>query len=105
VVDLGKLPRERLRVALHEAARHDELLAPAAPLLLRELDDRVHRLDLGALDEPAGVHDHDLGLRRILDEPVARLGERPEHHLAVDAVLRAAERVDVDAGRHRGAGI
>ena len=100
VVHLGQLAGELVGVALHEAARDDELLAAAGALQLGEPHDGVDRLHLRALDEAAGVHDDHLGLLRILHEAVAGLRERPEHHLAVHPVLRAAEGVHVDAGRH-----
>ncbi len=63
-VDLRDLLAQLGVVALREAAGDDQSLRPAQLLLAGHLQDRVHRLLLGAVDEGAGVdHDH-VGLLR-----------------------------------------
>jgi hypothetical protein len=46
----------------------------------------------GALDEPAGVDDQQLGLVWPLDWPVSGPDEQRTHRFRVDLILRATER-------------
>jgi len=99
-VDLGNLASELLAVTLGHAPRDDESLRVAAVADLGELENLRHRLLACVLDEGAGVHDQHVGGVRIVDDHV-RLGDRAaEHDLAVDLILCAAERREVDAFRH-----
>ena len=91
-VDLGELGEDLLAVALRQAARDDDLLEPSLFFKLGELEDVLYRLALGALDEGAGIDDDDIDVREVAGYLVARFVEQPEHLLAVDGVLRAAER-------------
>jgi hypothetical protein len=54
-VDLGDLLAQLVAVALGQAARDDEALADAGLLERGHLEDGVHRLLLGAIDEGARV--------------------------------------------------
>ena len=101
-VDLGDLLAQLLVVALGQAARDDQ--APRAPrlLLARHLQDGVDRLLLGAIDERAGVHDDHVRVLRVRDQGMAARLQAPEHHLAVDQVLRTAQAHQPDAQRLSG---
>ena len=90
-IDLGDVLRELVAVALRETAGHDETRALAVTLVLGHLQDRVDRFLLGVVDEGAGVHDDDVGIRGVRRELVPGLLREPQHHLAVDEVFRAAE--------------
>jgi len=74
------------------------------------LQDGVDRLLIRLADEGAGIDEDDLRALRLLDEAVARVEQAAEHHLAVDPVLGAAERQQVERwmgreGLHRGAAL
>ena len=94
-VDLGDLVGELAAVLLDHAAGDDDAVDLAPLLALDLLEDRLDRLLLGLVDEPAGVDDDDarLGVRH---DRVPRALQMPEHDLGVDEVLRAAERDDAD---------
>ena len=94
-VHLGDLLRELAAVLLHHAARDDDAVDLAALLALDLLEDRLDRLFLGAVDEAAGVDEHDARLA-VRNDLVAGLLQVPEHHLGVHEVLRAAEGHDAD---------
>src|SRR5262249_49121922 len=79
-----------------EAPRHHQAPGPAALLLPRHLQDGVHGLLLGAVDEGAGVHDDHVGGRRVRHHLVAAGLELADHDLAVDQVLGAAEADEAD---------
>src|SRR6202022_1160963 len=76
---------------------HHQRLAASRLLELGVLEDSVDRLLLVFRDESAGVDQHHLGLLRLLDDAVAALEERAQHHLGVHPVLRAAEREQVES--------
>ena len=95
MIDLGDLLRDLVGVALREAAGHHELLR-AAVLVLRHLEDGVDALLLGRIDERARVHDDHVGVARLGRDLVPRLLGEPQHHLAIDEVLGAAERNQTD---------
>src|SRR5262249_25805489 len=105
-VDLGEFVAQLVGVALGEAAGDDE--APARPTGLdaRQLEDRVDRLLLGRADEGARVHDQHVRGVGIEDQLVSGARELAEHDLAVDLVLRTAQRDEADArhGSHARAG-
>ena len=90
-VDLGQFLREFVLIALHEAAGRDDALEFSGLFELREREDRVNGLALGALDKAAGVYDDAVGFLRFADKLKARVGEKVEHLLAVDQILRAPE--------------
>ena len=96
VIDLGHLGRDLARVALREAPRDDELLEATALLEARHLEDRVDALFLRLTDEAARVDDDHLRLVGLVDDGVTARSRDPEHDLAVDAVLGAAEADEMD---------
>jgi hypothetical protein len=55
---------------------------------------------LGVLTHRAGVHQHDVGLGRIVGASVARAAEDTEHQLGVGHVHLAAVGLDIDALAH-----
>ncbi len=65
-------------------------------LELRHLEDGVDRLLLGRVDERAGVDDDDVGVAGVGGDLVPGLSRVAQHDLAVDEVLRAAERDEAD---------
>src|SRR5882724_9537306 len=89
-VDLGDLPRQVGAEAVDHAAGDEHLLDPLA-LLPHHFEDGVDRLLLCLLDEGAGVDDDGLGALQLGDDLIASAGELPQHHLAVDEVLGAAQ--------------
>ena len=95
-VDLADLRLQFAAVALRQAAGDDEFLAAPGLLQLGELQDRVHRLLLGRVDERAGVDHEHVGRRRVGGDVVAGLLDQADHHLGVDEVLRAAEGDEAD---------
>ena len=95
LVDLGERFGQLVAVPLGHAARHDEARAVTTPLL--EGEDRVDRLPASVVDERAGVDHHQIGVARVRGRlhPVGE--QRPDQLVGVDLVLRAAERLDVEA--------
>jgi hypothetical protein len=91
-VDLRNLGLQLVAVALGQAAGDDEGLTGPGLLELGHLQNGVHRLLLGLVDERAGVDDQHLGPGGVARQLVARLLGQPEHHLGIDEVLRAPER-------------
>ncbi len=92
-VDLGKFRDQVLRVTLGQAPGDHDLVERALVLEFDHLQDGLDRLLLRALDEPAGVHDDDVGrvgIRGHLERVIAL--NQADHHLGVDPVLGASER-------------
>ena len=99
-VGLGERLGEVLAVALGQAADCDDGLGAAAVtggrLEVGRLEQRVHRVLLGGLDESAGV-DHDrVGVLGVVDEHEAAGLEPSGELLGVDLVAGAAEGHDGD---------
>ena len=98
VVHLGNLGSQFVGVAFREAS-HDEQPFDLPGLLGRRgAQNHVYRLLLGVADESAGVDHHDLGVGAVaVEEDLVPGGREPCHQmLAVDGVLRASERYDVN---------
>ena len=98
VVHLGNLSPQFVGVAFREAS-HDEQPFDLSGLLGRRgAQNHVYRLLLGVADESAGVDHHDLGVGAVaVEEDLVSGGGEPCHQmLAVDGVLRTAERYDVN---------
>ena len=96
MVDLRKLAGQLSRVPLREAAGDHELLAGAGFLVAAHLEDRLDRFLLRGPDEATSVDDDHLRGRRVIHDFEARLPAHPEHDLGVHAVLRAAERDEMN---------
>ena len=108
-VDLGDAGADLVTIALDEAAGDDEALRAAAvgDLVLHHLEDGVHGLLLGGIDEGAGVDDDDVGVGGGLGQRGAVVVDQAHHDLGVDEVLGAAEGDEADlggGGRRRGGG-
>ena len=100
-VGLGQRVGELLAVPLGQAADRDHGLGAAGLLEVRGLQQRVDGVLLGGLDEPAGVHDHGVGVRRVVDQPEA-VGLQPTGELlGVDLVAGAPEGHHGDRQRGR----
>jgi hypothetical protein len=91
-------PRHPLEQRRPEPLRHaadysQHVARPLVPLELAHAPD--HPL-LGVVTHRAGVHQHHVGLRRVVGALVARPAEEPEHELRVGDVHLAAVGLDVD---------
>ncbi len=89
----GCTSRMRLFLDAH-ATRDDD-----AAVLGQGLADGVEALLLGAVEEAAGVDDHDVGAGVVGGDLVALGAELGDDALAVDQRLRAAERDEADLRR------
>ena len=78
-------------VALHQAAGHHQALAGIGLLEAGQVQDGVHRLLAGRLDEAAGVDQQEIGGLRLTRHLPARPGEPPQHDFRVHQVLGAAQ--------------
>ena len=90
-VDLGELLQQLLLVALDQTPDGHHRFDVALLFQLRRLEDRVDRLSLRRVDEPAGVDEDHLGVGQVgrHDRPVAdQLAHEP---LGIDGGLVAAE--------------
>ena len=90
-VDFGQRVEQLRLVSLDHAADGDDRLAVAGALPGTGFDNRVDRLLLGRVDEPAGVDEDDvgvIGIGGIRGAAILEIGDVP---LGVDGVLVAAE--------------
>ena len=104
LVGLRPGDREHVREALADlfglgahAAGDDDLA-----VLGHRLADGVKRLGLGAVEEAAGVDDHDVGAVVLARQLVAFRAQLRDDALGIDQRLRAAERHEGDLGRRAG---
>ena len=91
-VDFGQFLAHFVRVALHEAAGHDQTLHAAGLLVLRGFKNGFDGLGLGRFDKATGVDHANVRLAHILGNLPACLAHQGEHMLAVHQILGAAER-------------
>ena len=84
--------KERIAIALCQAAGHEQLLQPAGLFVFRHFEYRIDGLFLCGLNEAAGVHEYDVRLRRIRHDLVAALAQHAQQIFGVHAVFRAAQR-------------
>jgi hypothetical protein len=103
-VGLGQRLGEVLAVALGQAAHRDDRLRRTPGLEVGGLEQRVHRVLLGGLDEPTGVHDHGLGLGGVVDQAEPAELQPAGQLLGVDLVAGAAEGDQRDGDRCSGGG-
>ena len=85
--------------ALGEAAERNERPELAAVAQLRQFAQRCGGFFARVMNETAGIHKTDIGLRRIFRNQEARLDEAAEDAFGVHGVFRAAETDETDDGR------
>ena len=90
-IDLGQFFEQRLASSLGKTARHDHAAHVAAAFQFEHLFDRGTRLVASFFDETAGVDDDKVGTNRLMHEAIPIELQQPQHPLAVDEVLGAAE--------------
>jgi len=95
-VDLRHTLGQLITISLGQTTRYDKHVACTRLLMLGHLKDSVDRLCPGILDKRAGIHDYDLGMRRIVGQDVALVDEAAQHHLAVDLVLGTPQAYKTD---------
>ena len=97
-VDLGDLVPQLVGVALRQAADDEQLFDASGLFGLCGAQDHLDGFLLGVADESAGVDDDHFGIRAVaVEEDFVAGGRQPGHEVfAVDGVLRAAERDDVN---------
>ncbi len=87
VVDIGKPFEQCVFLAFCEATGdHDSLHVPQ-PLAIDHLLDDADRFPACAFDEPAGVHDHEVGRVGFGHDRIASLGEQSQHAFGVHEVF------------------
>src|SRR4030095_10742530 len=76
---------------------HDQ--RTAAPVLLEpgQLENRLHRLLTGPVDERASVHDDALRVLGPRHQGKPRLAQHPEHQLGIHLILRTPQRREINA--------
>ncbi len=98
-IDLGNVAANLVPKALHEASGNDQ--PPGFPairdLVLRHLQNRVHRLLLGRVDEAACVDDQNLRVLGARGQLAAGAVKQPHHHLGVHQIFRTAQRDEADS--------
>src|SRR5277367_4727498 len=106
-IDFWNVLPDLVPVALHQAPGHDQPPRPAArpvrSLMLRHFEDSIDRLLFGRIDKRAGIDDQDFGRLDVRGHLGARAVKKSHHHLAVDEVLRTAQRHKPDLWSQRGA--
>ena len=114
-IHFGEGGLEFVPVALDHAPDGDDRAAPSLALEPPRLEQGLDRLLLGGVDEAAGIHQDDVGVRQIRHASRTASHERGEHPFGVDRVLVAPEahepqsgragrdRISVRRHRHRGA--
>ena len=103
LVDLGHVAGQLAEGALG-AADGDEQLGPGLAAA-GGVQDVADRLLLGALDEAAGVDQHQIGLGELVGEAEIDAAQGGDQVLAVGEVLGAAEADEGGGARGHGAGI
>ena len=103
VIDLRPRFEQRLALPLGQTARDDHALELAAPFEVEHLIDGGKRLLPRGLDKPARVHDRKISPPRIIDQLIAIELQQPQHPLAVDEILRAAQADECIAALRRAA--
>ncbi|MEZ6191196.1 MAG: hypothetical protein R3C45_07880 [Phycisphaerales bacterium] len=78
-------------MTLDQAAGDDQAFEFALTFQLGSLLDLMHRLVFGRFEEPAGIHDHGVGVLTVRDRDQPVLGELAEHFFGVHEVLGAAQ--------------
>ena len=90
-VDFGHFLADIAAIAFHQAAGDDQLFGAADLLVLGHLEDGVHGLLLGGVDEAARVDHQDIGLIGMRRELVALGDELAHHDFAIDEVFGTAQ--------------
>ena len=99
-VHLGDLLDDLLLVALGQTAGDHHFEAGVLLLVLAGQEDVLDGFGLGRLDEPAGVDEDRVGLRRVGHSGVPGLEQRVAENVGVHLVFRAAERNDGNIHRY-----
>ncbi len=95
-VHFRELFRQLRPIALHQAAGHHQAHLRPPCLDPGQLQDGVHRLLAGRLDEAAGIDQQQIGGGGRTRHLPARPGEPPQHDFRVHQVLGAAQGDGVD---------
>ncbi len=95
-VDFREVLYELRAIALHQAAGHHQAHLRPGLLQAGQIQDGVHRLFTGRLDEAAGIDQEEIGGGRLPGDLPAGAGEAPQHDFRVHQVLGAAQGDGVD---------
>ena len=90
-VHLRQLVQYLLLVALGETARHQNFAHLTGAFQLRHGENGVDGLLLGAVDKPAGVDDHGIRARRLLQQRMPRVAAQRHHLLGIHQILGTAK--------------
>ena len=90
-IDFREVLRELRAIALHQAAGHHQANLRPVRLQAGQIQDGVHRLFTGRLDEAAGIDQQEIGGGRLPGDLPAGPGEAPQHDFRVHQVLGAAQ--------------
>jgi len=95
-VRFGNFRRERLAVALGQAAGHHQLQVTAALFFdLRQGQDRFQRFFFGRPDKAAGIDEDDIRVLRALRHRHSGGPGQPAHDFRINKILGAAQGEDV----------
>ena len=95
-IHLGHLLADIPAIALHQASGHDQPLGAPDLLILGHLQDGIHGLLLGGVDEAARVHHQHVGLVRVRSQLVTLGHELAHHHFAIHEVFGAPQADESD---------
>ncbi len=90
-VEFRQLLEQIALVALGQTTGGNQHPAGTRFFQLGMFQDRVDRFLFGFFDEPAGIDDDDFSLIRVSGQLKTVCGQRPEHDLRIDLILRAAQ--------------
>ena len=91
-VHLRQLPEKVALVSLGQAAGNDQRLQLALLFQLRQLQNRLNGLALGAVNKAAGIDNGRVSPLRLLQKLHARLLQEPQHLLGIHQIFGAAQR-------------
>ena len=97
-INFGDVGQEFIAITLHQATRHDELLAGAGFLHGGGFKDGLNAFLLRGVNESAGVHHQDVGLLQLIRDGVALEPQVPQHDLAIHEVLGTAQGHEAHGG-------
>ena len=90
-IHLGDLFLDLAAVALSQTAGHDDLQIRVLLLVGAGFQNVLDGFGLGALDEAAGVHKDDIGLRQVGHRLMTGRQQDVHHHVQIHLIFRAAK--------------
>ena len=83
--------QDLLFITLCQTACHDQFLKDSRLFKLSHFQNSLNTLFLGIVDKTAGINDHNIRLRLIIDHLMPLLCQKSQHHFRIHQILIAAQ--------------